>query len=369
MHNILHDNPEQAVVVKMGIRRLRSELVRDEEGKEDFFGFQARCVRKFGAFAGIYLRQLVFWSDKGMDPNGWIYKSEEEWEAETGLSRDGQRKARKALDKFEVLESERRGLPCRLWYRVNFEKLAELLENPYSTWNQWKRGTKKDPETGKFFRPEESALNQSYSQDPIGTGQERSAWGRDKRGSCTDPASEDPTGTEQEGYLYEPNKSGPYTDRAITESTSREYLRGTSEGTSKSSFKESSFQEAAGAQNRATPPPQTDKEKEEKTKEDFYGPIATEAAFQDFLNEEEDPTTSSPRQPNVDPETLSEVRRVMENGRNSPAALKHYRSGRISVEEVAEWVSLDATRSQDAAKTLLPAVRLILEETDAGVAS
>jgi hypothetical protein len=369
MHSILHDNPAQAVVIKLERKRLRSELIQDEEGKEDFFGFQAKCIRKFGNAAGIYARQLTFWDGKGMDPEGWIYKSEAEMEAETGLSRRSQREARKVLTGCEVLEEKRQGLPRRLFYRLNLERLVELLQIPGSTLNQWKRGMKKDPKTGTFYRSDESTLNHDYRQDG-NTDLTRQDGNTDlaSEDDSTDPASRDGNrDLTREVGNRDLASEDDNTDRAITESTSREYLRRTSEGTSKSSFKESSFQEAAGAQNRATPPPQTDKEKEEKTKEDSYGPIVTEAAFQDLLNEEEDPTTSSPHQPNVDPKMISEVRRVMENGRSSPAALKHYRDGRISVEEVAEWVSLDATRSQDAAKTLLPAVRLILEES-AGVA-
>src|SRR5215207_10223763 len=57
----------------------KREVLRDPEtGEEDYFTFQARCVRKFGPAAGIYLRQLVFWTGKkSIDPN-WIYKTEEE---------------------------------------------------------------------------------------------------------------------------------------------------------------------------------------------------------------------------------------------------------------------------------------------------
>ena len=157
---------------------------------------------------------------------------------------------------------------------------------------------------------------------------------------------------------------------STTENTSGEYTRRiTSKNSSKSPFKESSFQEAAGAQNRAAPPPQINKSSHSKTGGQDHGTITTEAAFQDFLSEGEDPTTSPPRQPSVDPKMLTEVRRVMENGRHAPVALKHYRAGNISVEDVAEYVSQDATHSPDAAQTLLPAVRLILEEDSSGAAS
>jgi hypothetical protein len=346
------DNEQQATITKLEIKRLRADLVRDEDGKEDFLDFQARCVRKFGAQAGIFVRQLVFWTGKGQDPSGFIYKSEAEWDLETGLSRDGQRKARKVLEKFDVLESRRRGLPCRLYFRVNLEKLAEILEDPYSTWNQWKRGTRKDPETGEFHRPEETTLNQSYSQDPIGTEQERSAWGPNKKGPHGDRTSEDPIGTEQVRTLYRPDKSGPYTDLANTESTYRDNVRRvTSENSSESSFRDSTFQVGADAQNRAAPPPQNNKkssqEQEQEQEQDEGQPI---------------PTTSLPLQPEAESRLLSEVRALLKNGDNAKVAVRHYHNGNADLKTVAEFVSQDATGSEDATEMFLPVVRTALEE-------
>jgi hypothetical protein len=146
----------------------KREVVRDPEtGVEDYFTFQARCVRKFGPAAGIYLRQLVFWTGKkSIDPD-WIYKTEEEMEAETGLRRRGQREARKVLGRYEVLQERYGGLPRKLWYRVDLAKLAELLEEPDGAMNQWKRGRRysQDPDSGKLIRePEDETLKQDYRQ-------------------------------------------------------------------------------------------------------------------------------------------------------------------------------------------------------------
>src|SRR4051794_32690648 len=94
------------MVTKLERKRLRAELIKDEEGNEDFFVFQARCIRKFDLAAGAYIRQLVFWDGKGRDPEGWIYKSENEMELEIGLSRRQQRGARKVLTSYEVLEEK-----------------------------------------------------------------------------------------------------------------------------------------------------------------------------------------------------------------------------------------------------------------------
>lgn len=80
------------------------------------------------AAGGLFLSQLFFWSDKGSDPDGWIYKSIEEWREETCLTRYEQEAARKILTASGILETERRGMPRRLFYRLNMTRLACLLE-------------------------------------------------------------------------------------------------------------------------------------------------------------------------------------------------------------------------------------------------
>ena len=36
--------------------------------------------------AAILLSQILYWSDRTQDPDGWFYKSYTDWRAETGLS-------------------------------------------------------------------------------------------------------------------------------------------------------------------------------------------------------------------------------------------------------------------------------------------
>lgn len=96
------------------------------------------------AAGGLFLSQLFYWSDKGADAEGWIYKTIAEWTDETALSRREQESARAALVALGVLEVERRGLPARLWFRLDLGRLASLLET-----------------TNKIARPE-----QTRSLDP-----------------------------------------------------------------------------------------------------------------------------------------------------------------------------------------------------------
>ncbi len=350
------DSGREATITKLERNAMKNRLllttVKDkrtgqEIQVEDYFVFQARCIRKFGLAAGVYVRQLVFWDGKGMDPEGWIYKSEDEMEAEIGLGRHAQRKARAALEKHDVLETQRRGLPCRLFYRVNLEKLAELLETPYSTWNQWKRGMKKDPETGKFYHPEDATLNHDSRQDPIGTEQDGSAWGPNKEGPYTDLTSEDPIGTEQDGSLYRPDKSGPYTDLAITESTYRENATDNTEGSSENSSESSVFQTAADGFSSRTTAQQKDEFISQDQEQDETLP---------------DTTTLLAGQRDIDSKELSEVRRVLEHGQHGSVALKHYRAGSISAEDVADFVSWEVAHRLEATPALSRTVRHALDE-------
>jgi hypothetical protein len=80
-----------------------------------------------GVTAGLFLAQLFYWHDKGSDPDGWIYKTQAEWEEETGLSRWEQETARRRLRERGLVEEKLAGLPARLHYRLDVERLIALL--------------------------------------------------------------------------------------------------------------------------------------------------------------------------------------------------------------------------------------------------
>ncbi|WP_227317461.1 conserved phage C-terminal domain-containing protein [Cedecea davisae] len=80
---------------------------------------------KAGPAAAVLLSQFVYWHNR-MD-GSWIYKTQAEIKRETGLSRDEQETARRRLVALGVVEEELRGVPATLHYRVNPERLEELL--------------------------------------------------------------------------------------------------------------------------------------------------------------------------------------------------------------------------------------------------
>jgi cell wall-associated NlpC family hydrolase len=88
-----------------------------------------------GATGALMLSQAVYWSSRTNDKDGWFYKSQIEWEEETGLTRYEQEGARKKLAKLGFLQEVKKGLPCKLYYRVALDLLVATLdgENPQTS--------------------------------------------------------------------------------------------------------------------------------------------------------------------------------------------------------------------------------------------
>jgi hypothetical protein len=86
-----------------------------------------------GVEAGILTSQFFYWYGKGHNPDGWIYKTQAEIEDETGLSRRNQETARKKLRESGVLEEKYSGMPAKLFYRLNLERLFALMNEWYTS--------------------------------------------------------------------------------------------------------------------------------------------------------------------------------------------------------------------------------------------
>jgi len=85
---------------------------------------------------GILWSQLYYWRDKGSDPDGWIYKTQNEIYDETGLSRKEQETARKIGRELGVLEERYESKESKMFYRVNMEKAIEEVNKFFSKTEQ-----------------------------------------------------------------------------------------------------------------------------------------------------------------------------------------------------------------------------------------
>jgi hypothetical protein len=80
-----------------------------------------------GATVGLFLSQLLFLSDKGANPDGWVYKSEQEMGKETGLTKREQQTARRKLLSLGVIVIMRGGWKNTYHFKVQWEKLYQVI--------------------------------------------------------------------------------------------------------------------------------------------------------------------------------------------------------------------------------------------------
>jgi hypothetical protein len=95
-----------------------------------------------GATTGLFLSQLLFLSDKGHNPDGWVYKSEAEMGRETGLTKREQQTARRKLLSLGVIQIERRGFKFTYHFKVMWQRLYQVIEqslNSQTVANQWQQ--------------------------------------------------------------------------------------------------------------------------------------------------------------------------------------------------------------------------------------
>jgi hypothetical protein len=106
---------------------LISDLLRGDLGRPIVY-YPRLCPIYGGLNATILLAYLCFWADKGDDPDGWVWKKNEQVTAETGLSRREQDTARTKLTELALIELRRKGQPPVLWYRVDFAAVDAAWE-------------------------------------------------------------------------------------------------------------------------------------------------------------------------------------------------------------------------------------------------
>lgn len=110
--------------------------------------YRPNLARLFGGvIAEIFFEQIFYWQDKA-DPVLGVYKTQEELEIETGLSRKEQETARKLLREKGVLIETHKRLEHRMYYKIDCEKLDELLATLANDTNEHSRMTESDIRDG-----------------------------------------------------------------------------------------------------------------------------------------------------------------------------------------------------------------------------
>lgn len=89
--------------------------------------FYPALAKKVGLKESIFLGQLLYWTPRAHNKDGWVYKTASEIEEEVTLSPFEQRRVRMNLTAMGVLEERHDRLNHRFYYRVVHEALDRLL--------------------------------------------------------------------------------------------------------------------------------------------------------------------------------------------------------------------------------------------------
>jgi hypothetical protein len=110
--------------------------------------------------ATIFLCQLIYWIGKEDEKSdGWVYKTAEEIEEETGLSYDEQKTARKKLIENGIIQEKYKRLEHLIYFKVDLDKLNAAWETPVPE--------HRNPTMGKAVSPH--SLNRTAENTPENT--------------------------------------------------------------------------------------------------------------------------------------------------------------------------------------------------------
>jgi len=106
----------------MNISELFSRIVKDQP-----IAYHPDFAKAIGSVGAALLLSLLLEEHSGK----WVCKTQKEIFDETGLTRREQETARRKLRILGILEETYQGIPRKLYFKVNLEKLYRLLVNFY----------------------------------------------------------------------------------------------------------------------------------------------------------------------------------------------------------------------------------------------
>ena len=97
-----------------------------------FLVLNKELARKIGLKEAILLADLIskeeYFISKGMT-DGWFFNTEANIEQDTTLNPYSQRKCLKSLKKYEIIETKRKGIPAKQYFKINELQVLQILNN------------------------------------------------------------------------------------------------------------------------------------------------------------------------------------------------------------------------------------------------
>lgn len=127
----------------------------------NYYTLNKQIVKELGIESAFLLTILIEASDGLADNEGWFYQTIEKIGELTGLGRHKQDKIIKELIDLKILEQKNKGVPCKRYFKVNYEMIENLVfQNQQSSLSEnGKLDCKK--ETNLFVKNSQTSLSQN----------------------------------------------------------------------------------------------------------------------------------------------------------------------------------------------------------------
>lgn len=97
-----------------------------------FIQVNKALIKKLGLHEAILIGEFCaeynYWEERNMLDDGYFYSTRDNIEENTGLSEHYQRKALSTLYELGIITIEKRGLPAKNYYKINFDVLLSIIE-------------------------------------------------------------------------------------------------------------------------------------------------------------------------------------------------------------------------------------------------
>ena len=101
-----------------------------------FLVVNKELAKNIGLKETVLLADLIskeeYFIDNGMT-DGWFFNTEANIQKDTTLTPYQQRNALKSLKKYEIIETMRKGIPAKQYFKINEEQVIKFLNNKSST--------------------------------------------------------------------------------------------------------------------------------------------------------------------------------------------------------------------------------------------
>ena len=99
---------------------------------DGFIQVNKTLIKKAGLHEAILIGELCaeynYWEERNLLEDGFFYSTRDNIEENTGLSEHYQRKALSTLYELGIILIEKRGLPAKNYYKIDFDVLLSILE-------------------------------------------------------------------------------------------------------------------------------------------------------------------------------------------------------------------------------------------------